>query len=381
MNNIKKKILHWLPQVALAILVVIAGVRLLQVDIGTTWQEYLLNILSGEQDIDTRKIPSLVIGTGLLMMTIGLLLKSRVAWLMTLFLLFMTCLSVILTRSHEQSYLLYCLVVLAILMLFYRIFDKSSLLASTIFTVTSVLMVIMYATFGNYYLGSHFNPKIDDLITSLYFAMVTMSTVGFGDISPQTPEAKLFTVSVIIMGLTVFATSIMSIFAPLLNNSLSKVITQKGRKMKRNEHFIVIGHTALGLNICHELAKRGKHVTRILETEQQKHNDETFDSVYGQASKTDILIDAGVDKAEAVISVTDDDSDNAFVILAVKQLNHQVKTIVSVNDSENIDRVKLAAPDIIISPDLLGGELTAMLLAKEEITSDFVMQKLFKNSL
>lgn len=374
-NNFKEV----LPQIILSLLVLIAGIRLLQVDIGTSWYGYILNIISGQQGVNTQKIPSLIIGVGLVLMSFGLLLRSRVSWAMSIFLLFMAGLSVILTQSHKQSYLIYCIVATIGLIASTKRFDKSSLIASAIFAFTSVLMLITYATFGNYYLGSHFSPPINDLVTSLYYSMVTMSTVGYGDISPKSPEAKLFTVSVILMGLTVFATSITSLAAPILNNSLSKVITHKGRKMKRKQHFVVIGNTSLAINTSHELVKRGHHITRILPASKQTEDaTDIFDIVYGEPSKSDTLLEAGVDKAKAVLSMMEDDSENAFVILAVKEMSKEIKTIVSVNESENMDKINLTHPDIVISPQVFGGQITAMFLSDENISHDFVMNSIFR---
>ena len=81
-------------------------------------------------------------------------------------------------------------------------------------------MLLIYATFGTFYLGSEFHPRVTDLVTALYYAMVTMSTVGYGDITPQTTEAKLFAVSIIVLGVAVFATSLTAVIAPLVTRSL-----------------------------------------------------------------------------------------------------------------------------------------------------------------
>ena len=72
-----------------------------------------------------------------------------------------------------------------------------------------------------------------------------------------------------------------------------------------------------------------------------------------------------------------DDSDNAFIVLAVKELKGRAKTVVAISDSKNLERVKLVQPDIVIAPDVLGGELLAMMLSGEPVTGDFLMQRLF----
>src|SRR5699024_7239547 len=142
-------------------------------------------------------------------MALGLLLRSRLAWVMALLLAALAAISMFF-GAHANGHLLfaYLILMLALLMLAWRQFDHSSIAASTLFALTSLMMVLLYATFGAYYLGEDFKPHITDLVTALYFSMVTLSTVGYGDISPQTTESKLFAVSIIVLGLTVFATSL-----------------------------------------------------------------------------------------------------------------------------------------------------------------------------
>jgi voltage-gated potassium channel len=73
-----------------------------------------------------------------------------------------------------------------------------------------------------------------------------------------------------------------------------------------------------------------------------------------------------------------DDSENAFVVLAVKELAGSARTVAAVNDASHLGRVKLVQPDVVIAPQVLGGELMAMLLSGEDVTGDFVLQRVFQ---
>ena len=75
-----------------------------------------------------------------------------------------------------------------------------------------------------------------------------------------------------------------------------------------------------------------------------------------------------------------DDAENVFVILAVKELGGKARTVAAVNDAAHLSRVKLAQPDVIISPQVLGGELIAMVMSGETVTPDFVMKHVFQRS-
>jgi voltage-gated potassium channel len=95
---------------------------------------------------------------------------------------------------------------------------------------------------------------------------------------------------------------------------------------------------------------------------------------------TEVLREAGADRADAVLAMTGDDSENAFLVLAVKELAGSARTVAAVNDAHHLSRIKLVQPDVLITPQVMGGELTAMLLSGEQITPEFVMQQVFQQT-
>ena len=370
----------WFPHIPLAVLMWLGGVWLLRSDLGRDWQHHFVHILDGSMSMPPRMLPPILIGGGMLTMALGLLWRSRVAWVMALLLVLTAAISTRFgSHTHVYGLLIYFLLVLGALLFAYRHFDRASIAASTLFALTSVAMLIMYATFGAYYLGAQYKPAITDLVTALYYSMVTMSTVGYGDIVPLTAEAKLFTVSIIVLGVAVFATSLTAVIAPMVSTSLQRIVSRKGQHMKREKHFVVIGNTPLATNTWRELARRGRPVTRLLRRQPDDVDLEGVDVVIGDPGNVDVLRLAGVDRAQAVMAMMDDDSENAFAILAARELGGGARTVAALNDANHRNRIKLAQPDVVIAPQLLGGELLAMLLTGEEVTSDFVMKSVFQD--
>ncbi len=375
----------WFPHVPLALAMVLGGYFLLRLDFAGRWQQYAEALSRGQFNLPASLLPSLLIGGGMLIMAFGLLMRSRLAWTMAM-LLAMTGVASLMFGEHGRSHLLlaYFVVMVVGLGVAWREFDRSSVAASTLFAVTSVVMLMMYATFGAYYLGGEFKPEITDLVTATYYAIVTMSTVGYGDITPQTPQAKLFTISIILLGVAVFATSLTAVIAPMVSNSLQKIVNRKGSRMKRENHFVVIGAGSLAINTARELLRRGHPVTRILrskpEGSEPVEGAGEVDYVVGDPSNNAVLREAGAQHAQAVLAMMVDDSENAFVILAVKELGGKARTVAAVNDAAHLSRVKLAQPDVIISPQVLGGELIAMVMSGEAVTPDFLMKHVFQRS-
>ncbi len=371
---------YWFPHVPLALLLGLGALALLRQDLGADWQHYLGRLAAGQFDFKPSVLPPLLIGLGLLTMAIGLLLRSRLAWTMALLLAATALVNLLLGAHHGHVLFAYFLLLLAALLASWRQFSRSSVAASTLFALTSVAMLLTYATFGSYYLGADFRPAITDLSTALYYAMVTMSTVGYGDIVPMTPEARLFAVSVIVLGVAVFATSLTAVIAPMVSRSLQRIVNRKGSGMKRENHFVVIGNSSLAINTWRELARRGRPVTRLLREAPSDGELAGVDVVVGDPSNLDALRQAGAHKAEAVLAMMADDSENAFVVLAVKELAGSARTVAAVNDASHLGRVRLVQPDVVIAPQVLGGELMAMLLSGEEVTGDFVLQRVFQQT-
>ena len=370
----------WFPHVPLALLLIGGGLWTLHARFGWDWRPYIEALIRGNFHVNLKLLPTVLIGGGMELMGIALLWRSRLAWVVAVLLALVAAINTELTgHTHVHVLLAYFSLVLVLLLLAWRHFDRSSLAASTLFAVTSVIMLLLYATFGSYYLGAEFHPPIHDLVTALYFSMVTMSTVGYGDITPSTAEARLFALSIMVLGVAVFATSLTAVIAPLVSQSLQRIISRKGTSMKRENHFVVIGNTPLAVNTWRELARRGRPVTRVLrEKPEEGQVKEDVDLVVGDPSMTDTLKEAGADKAEAVLAMMADDSENAFCVLAVRELGSGTRTVAAVNDARHLGRVKLVQPDVVIAPQVLGGELTAMLLSGEQVTPEFVMQRVFQ---
>jgi voltage-gated potassium channel len=377
----------WFPHVPLALVVGVAG--LTQVLLTSGSLQRLIALTGGSKSIVSvaggldmpaiRGVPQEAIGVLLLVVGAGLLWRSRLAWVLAFLLTLLTVsleLSPLSTASH--SLVFFNALLLVLLLLFRRSFTRASLATGTLFALTGILLTLGYGVLGAYVLGADFTPKITNFVNAVYFAIVTMSTVGYGDITPRTAEARMFSVSLIVLGLVVFATSLTAIVGPLIDSRMMNLLQPKGKRMKRASHIIVVGDGPLARNSTKALAARGLQVTAVRAARGLEDAEQPEDLVVGDGSDTEVLHNASVEQARAVLALSEDDSYNAFVVLAAKEMNPTARTVVAVSNVGNTRRMMRVHPDVVLALPVIGSELLAMALSGEEIKADALISQLLK---
>ncbi|OMQ23806.1 voltage-gated potassium channel protein [Serratia oryzae] len=330
--------------------------------------------------LDTMDIPRLMIGIVLIFMAIILLLKARLAWFFSLILFGCIVIVEIFIFKQVTALVWYSLLTIVGLMIFWRRFDHHSLGSTSFFAIASMASLIVYSMLGTLYLGEQYTPKITDLPTAFYFAIVCMSTVGFGDITPHTTLARMFTLTVIIFGITIFAASVASIAGSLISQNLQHIMKGRFSHMIRRNHYIIIGISSLAQNVYKGLTESGGKVTLVCEPGNKQFFPEHADVVEGDPSSVTTLTLAGAEKAKYIVALTESDAVNAFIILAAKEVGGaDTKTITLVNESQNMSKIKRVKPDAVLSLQLLGSELLVRSLNGETINRDLNLDTFFSN--
>lgn len=324
-------------------------------------------------------LPQVALGVALVLMSNGLFLRARLAWSFTLLLVIAVVLfNFMLNDNSRISYL--ALLDGLLLLYFWRDFSQSSLAAGTLFALISFASLLIYALCGSLYLGEQFRPPIEDLSTALYFSTVSMSTVGFGDIVPISASTRLFTVSIIILGITVFATSISAIVGPMIGGNLKRLIKGRISHAMRKNHMIIIGATPLALSVYNGLVERGETVTVIVPPGIIHNYPDDSDILTEDASSDKVLYEAGADKSKFVLILRDDDSDNAFITLAAKEVvSAETRILALVNSDKNLSKIKRVQPDIVFSLQTLASEMLLRKLSGEKMDAGDWMDLLFQN--
>lgn len=252
--------------------------------------------------------------------------------------------------------------------------QTSQVLRLLYWALATLVGVHVLGTVGYYLLLAGRNSWFD----CFYMTFITVATIGFGeilDMSNNTP-ARAFTVLIGILGAGtlsfLFSTVTVVLVETDLNGSLRRKRMEKLIK-KLSGHFIVCGFGRVGRNVAHELEATNRHFVAIDENldhlEAQKEKTPGLLFLHGDASDDDVLVKADLEDAHGVFAVTGDDSRNLMIIITVKQLNPNVRIVARCGEVRNIEKMRKAGADAIVSPDFTGGMRIASAMIRPHVVS------------
>ena len=194
---------------------------------------------------------------------------------------------------------------------------------------------------------------------------ITLSTVGFGEVVPLTPEAKIFTIFFIMMSLTVFVFGIKELTQFVVTENIFEKIKQK--KMKKitatfKEHTLICGYGRNGRQAAHRLLNHGHPFVVIEQNPEVIQGNEKIHFIHGDARQDNTLEQANIQKAKHLIAALPNDVDNLFVVLSARELNPNLLIVSRLTEASNQAKLRRAGADQIIMPDRIGGDHMASLL-------------------
>jgi len=301
--------------------------------------------------------------TGFLLLgsALGLRRGLRTAWYSTLCLLVVAAAQG-LVQASETSIPLVVLSVLALpaVALNRRRFDRSVDFSAT---QLAALLALggsqVYITTGAYALREEFGG-VNTLVDAVYFAVVTSSTVGYGDITPQTAVARLFGISALVVGTASFAIALGVLLTPAIEARLVKALG----KMTQSEldllddHILVLGHGDLTEAIIQELQGKAPFLVLVPDSDVARRlSERDIDTLTGDTSDEETLQRVHVEEARAVVAATNDDAADALAILTVRDLAPDIHIVAAATHRENVAKLRRAGADTVISPASIGGHL------------------------
>lgn len=249
---------------------------------------------------------------------------------------------------------------------------KRTLLGRIGLVIALILFVICVFWFDRDGLRDHIDGHIS-FSDVIYFAMVTVTTVGYGDIVPTSDTARLIDA----FAVTPIRLFIWFIFLGTAYEFVVQKIVEGYRmsKLQRNlqNHVVLCGFGHSGWIAAQETVAKGMPPEQIVaidarEDRVQLAAETGYIGLLGDATSEDLLDKACIQKAKAVIVSTGRDDTTILVILTLRSLSKTLKIVASIRQEENLKLAKLSGADLIVSPPLMGGYLLANAVETQHAT-------------
>ncbi|WP_338358357.1 potassium channel family protein [Yeosuana marina] len=224
-----------------------------------------------------------------------------------------------------------------------------------------LLVVLIFGVLG-FRVISHYT-----WIDAIYMTVITITTVGFGEVIPLDQNAKIFTIFLILISLIVVGYALSTITEYILSkNNIEELKQKKMQKLINNfkNHVIICGYGRNGKQAARKLAAHNRSFV-IIEKNRDVIDRLEMDQVpyvIGNANEDEILLEAGVDRASCFISALPSDADNLFVVLSARQMNKNINIISRASQESSYEKLKFAGANNVILPDKIGGDHMASLV-------------------
>jgi voltage-gated potassium channel len=233
------------------------------------------------------------------------------------------------------------------------------------------LLVLALTTFLVWVDRSGYNDNSDgavDLLDAAYYATVTLSTTGYGDITPVSDTARLVNILVV--------TPLRVLFLIILVGTTLEVLTERTRQQVRihrwrsrmRDHVVVVGYGTKGRHAIETLLGQGITKDGIVVVDPQRKavdaaSSDGLVSVLGDATRSDTLLKAELQRAAQVIVAPQRDDTATLVTLTARQLNRRATIVAAVREDENVPLLKQSGADMVVTSSSSAGRLLGVSMA------------------
>ena len=233
-----------------------------------------------------------------------------------------------------------------------------------------VLSLLLYGTLG-YVLLEGWSPA-----DALYMTVITVTTVGYREVEPLDGSGKLFTSSLIVLGVGTFFYTFTALVQTVLEGQLAEAVGRRRmeeRVAHLKDHFILCGFGRVGEEIARDFRER--HISFLVLDADAARVEEARAAgclaLVGDATDEETLDAAGVRRARGLIAAVGSDAANTYVTLTARSLNPDLRIIARTDHPSSAPRLRQAGADRVISPYAIGGRRMA-LLALQPLLVDFL---------
>ncbi len=239
-----------------------------------------------------------------------------------------------------------------------------------IYPLLAVFATILFGTIGYHVLEGW--PWFD----GLYMTVITLATIGYGETHPLTPAGRVFTIVLIIVGVTVFGFLVSILTQAVVENEVAAALGRR-RLFKDisqlDNHYILCGAGRVGMRVIDELRKREVDFVVI------ERDDEVAERLLiggdlvliGDATDEKVLEGARVRTAKALITAASSDAENVYIVLTARGMNPGIYIVARANDQAAERQLKRAGANKVVSPVLIGSHRMAQ-AALSPAVADFL---------
>ena len=197
-------------------------------------------------------------------------------------------------------------------------------------------------------------------LEALYMTVIALTAVGFTEVHPLDSDGRIFTIFLILSGVTLLAITL-GAFAQLIQEGALGERGRRRRMQKRLDqlsgHYIVCGYGRVGRRVVEEMQLERAHflvIDRSPDIEDELL-EAGFPYIIANPANDDVLIDAGIERARCLVSAVDDDTDNAYITLTARALNPSVYIVARAAEARTAQHLERAGADRVILPAVTGG--------------------------
>lgn len=211
----------------------------------------------------------------------------------------------------------------------------------------------------------------DNFLNALYMTVITISTVGFGEVHRLSDAGKIFTMFLIISSFTTFAYALTTISTHFFEGQLQFFLRGYGSKTikKMQNHVVICGYGRNGQQVAKEL--KVYNYPFVIIDQKRSSLPETGGNlgafIEGDATQDDVLLKANIRTARALITTLPIDADNLYVVLTGRALNPNLEIISRATDETTETKLRMAGVDNVVMPERVGGAHMANLITRPDV--------------
>ena len=224
-------------------------------------------------------------------------------------------------------------------------------------------------------MGFHFLEEWS-ILDSAYMTVITLTTVGYGDLVPISPMGKAFTMVLILGGVGTMAFALTGLYETLLSDDARHRWTQRRRQRmidRLQDHVILCGFGQMGRYVARNFAREKAEFVVIDEEPEAVERAKThgYLALEGSGSQEDTLERAGVARAKALIIAVDSDAESVFICLTARALRKDIQIVSRANRDDSRPKLMAAGADRVILPYALSGQRMVSLVHRPAV-AEFV---------